>query len=286
MAAHIIRYTDQFFVQKQILSSQNWYNRVMNDYRTVAIEAAKEAGAVLVKFSRGPIRYRMKSERDIQAEADLESEKVIKSKIKSAFPDHKILAEESGEDGVESEYLWVVDPLDGTINYARGIEEYAVSIALCRNGEIILGVIFQPALDRLLVAEKGRGAYLNGEPLTLSDEAELRNCLAATDTSSNLEARRYNFELLVKVAAAVRHVRIFGSTSLHLARIAQGQIDFYYKTRCNYWDVAAGALMVQEAGGIVTDMQGQPLTRESKTILAGTSAIHAKALNLLAFTAA
>jgi myo-inositol-1(or 4)-monophosphatase len=253
----------------------------MNDYRTVAMAAAREAGDTLLRLSGNPLNYKMKGERDIQAEADLESEKLIKTKIKSVFPDHAILAEESGEEGEGSEYLWVIDPLDGTINYSRGIEEYAVSIALCKNDEIILGVIFQPALDRMLVAEKGKGAYLNDKPITLSGEIDLTNCLAATDTTSNLAARRYNFEILATVADAVRHVRIFGSSSLHLARIAQGQIDFYYKAHCNYWDVAAGVLILQEVGGVVTDMDGQLLTRESQTVLAGTSAIHAKALDLL-----
>jgi myo-inositol-1(or 4)-monophosphatase len=175
-----------------------------------------------------------------------------------------------------------VDPLDGTINFARGIEEYAVSIALCRDGQIILGVIYQPALNRLLVAEKGKGAFLNDQRLTLKGESELVNCLAVTDNTSNLEARRFNFEMLGKVAAAVRHVRIFGSASLHLARIAQSQFDFYFKSRFNYWDVAAGVLIVQEAGGVVTDMEGRQLTRESKTILVSNSEIHVKALKLLA----
>lgn len=253
----------------------------MNDIKLVAIDAAKEAGAILLKLSKKPVNYTMKSARDIQAEADLEAEKCIKAKIKAAFPDHRILAEESGEEEGSSEYLWVVDPLDGTINYARNIEEYAVSIALLKNEEVILGVIFQPTLDQMFVAEKGKGAQLNGKPITVTGETELANCLAATDNTSKLEARHRNFEILPKVADAVRHVRIFGSTSLHLARIAQSQLDFYYKVRFNYWDIAAGILILQEAGGIITDMQGRPLTRKSQTILAGTSAIHAKALALL-----
>src|SRR6266540_758437 len=254
----------------------------MNDYRAIAIEAAKGAGAILLQLSKSPLKYKLKSARDMQAEADLNSESLIKAKIKAAFPEHKILAEESGEEGADSEYLWVIDPLDGTINYARGIEEYAVSIALCKNGQPILGVIYQPVLDKLFVAEKGKGAYLNGDKLNMGGESELANCLAATDTTSNLEARSYNFEVLSRVASAVRHVRIFGSSSLHLARIAQGQIDFYFKAHCNYWDVAAGIVIIEESGGRVSDMEGQPLTRESDTILVATSIIYPEALNLLA----
>jgi myo-inositol-1(or 4)-monophosphatase len=253
----------------------------MNNHQTIAVDAAKEAGKMLLKLAQKPVDYTMKNERDIQAQADLESEQAIKAKIKAAFPDHTILAEESGMEGEGSEYLWVIDPLDGTINYARGIEEYAVSIALCKNNEIILGVLYQPVQDRLLVAEKGKGAYVNGERMTLSGESELADCLAATDTTSDLKARRLNLETFTEVAAAVRHVRIFGSTALHLGRLAQGQIDFYFKYHCNYWDVAAGILIVQEAGGVVTDIHGKAFTREGATILAGTAAIHAKALRLL-----
>jgi myo-inositol-1(or 4)-monophosphatase len=253
----------------------------MNDYRSVAMSAAKEAGDILTQLSTKPLSYHMKTQRDIQAEADLESEKAIKSRIKAAFPSHAVLAEESGKEGGDSEYLWVVDPLDGTINYARGIEEYAVSIALVQNGKIVLGVIYQPALDKMMVAEASKGAYLNDKELKLSGESELSHCLAATDTTSKLELRRRNFEILINVAGAVRHVRIFGSTALHLARIAQGQLDFYFKTHINYWDAAAGALILQEAGGIITDLDGQPLTSASKDILAGTRAIHGQAIGLV-----
>lgn len=254
----------------------------MNDYREVAIAAAKDAGGIILKLAQHPLAYDKKSERDIQAEADLESEKSIKNQIKSAFPGHSILAEESGAEAGGSDYLWVIDPLDGTINYARGIEEYAVSIALCKRDEIVLGVIYQPALGKMLVAEKGEGAFLNDKRLSLTGESELVDCLAATDTTSNLDLRRRNFELLANVASAVRHVRLFGSTSLHLGRIAQSQIDFYFKTHINFWDVAAGTLILQEAGGIVTDIDGRPLTAKSKTILAATKVIHPKALSLLA----
>lgn len=253
----------------------------MSDFKTVAIEAAKEAGEILLELAKATIEYKMKNSRDIQAEADLCSEKAIIRKIRAVFPSHSIFAEESGEDMHESEYLWIVDPLDGTINYARGIEQFCISIALSRNGETILGVVYHPLLRQLFVAEKSKGAYLNGRKLEVSNEAELPNCLVATDNTSHLEDRRRNFTLLVRVADEVRQVRIFGSAALHLVRIAQGQLDFYFKLRYNHWDYAAASLIIQEAGGIVTDMNGQHLTRDSKSILAATSSIHSRAIMLL-----
>jgi len=253
----------------------------MGNFKEVAIEAAKEAGDILLELAKTTVKYEMKNSRDIQAEADLRSEEIIIRKIKTAFPLHSIFAEESGEERNEPEYLWAVDPLDGTINYSRGIEEFCISIALSKRGQTILGVIYHPLRNQLFVAEKGKGAYLNGERLAVSSETELVNCLAATDNTSHLEDRRKNFMLLTKVADEVRQVRVFGSAALHLARVAEGQLDFYFKLRYNHWDYAAAALVIQEAGGVVTDINGQPLTRDSNSILAASSAIHSQAKALL-----
>jgi myo-inositol-1(or 4)-monophosphatase len=141
-------------------------------------------------------------------------------------------------------------------------------------------VVYHPVHQQLFVAEKGKGAYLNGQKLAVSSEATLVNCLAATDNTSHLKDRRKNFNLLVAVADEVRQIRVFGSAALHLVRVAQGQLDFYFKLRYNHWDYAAAALIVQEAGGTVTDISGQPLTRDSKSILAASGAIHSQAMAL------
>jgi myo-inositol-1(or 4)-monophosphatase len=253
----------------------------VDDFKKVAVEAAREAAGVLLELAGTTIKYKMKSSRDIQAEADLRSEEIIIRKIKKAFPTHSIFAEETGEEVNESEYLWAIDPLDGTINYSRGIEEFCISIALSQRGQTILGVIYHPVRQQLLVAEKGKGTYLNGRKLEVSRETKIVNCLAATDNTSHLKDRRKNFSLLIKVADEVRQIRVFGSAALHLVKVAQGQLDFYFKLRYNHWDYAAAALIVQEAGGIVTDMNGQPVTRDSKSILAASGAVHPQALALL-----
>jgi myo-inositol-1(or 4)-monophosphatase len=251
----------------------------MADFKEVAIAAAREAGAVLLEFSKSEVSYSMKNSHDIQAEADLEAERIIINKIRQHFPDHSILSEEAGEDEKSTEYLWVIDPVDGTINFSRHIEEYCISIALSRNGQIILGVIYQPALEKMFIAEKDKGAYLNGERLKVSANDKLINCLAGTDMiSSELSARELNSKLFLEISPVVRHMRIFGSSALHMARLAQGQLDFYFKLHYNHWDYAAGTLIVQEAGGTVTDAGGKPIDRNSESILASNSAIHSDAL--------
>ncbi len=144
-----------------------------------------------------------------------------------------------------------------------------------------MGLIYQPALDKLFVAEKGKGAFLNQTKIAVSHESELIKSLIATDSSSKIDKREDSFAVLSKICADVRHIRIFGSCALHMSRVAQGQLDFYYKSGFNYWDYAAGMLIVEAAGGKVTDFDGNPITQNSKNILASNSLLHEKALKLI-----
>lgn len=253
----------------------------MQSYKQLAIEAAKEAGEILLSLSKKDINYQMKNAHDILAEGDLKSEKTIIKKIKSSFPHHSIFSEEAGEENHNSEFLWIIDPIDGTINFSRHIEEYCISIALSKNDEIILGIVYQPALGKLFVAEKGQGAFMNGQKISVSHESELINSLLATDNSSRQDARIETFNILSKICTEVRHIRIMGSGAMHLIRIAEGQLDLYYKSRFNYWDYAAGILILQEAGGKITDFEGSPINRNSKNILASNSMLHNKALEII-----
>jgi myo-inositol-1(or 4)-monophosphatase len=254
---------------------------VMSNYKDVAVTTARKAGEHSLSFLEKDVVYSMKNTHDIQAEADLECEKLIIDTIKAAFPEHSIFSEEAGQDEIDSEYLWIIDPIDGTINFSRHIEEYCVSIALQHKDEIILGVIYQPSMDKMIVAEKGKGAFVNGRKISVAKEDKLINCLAATDNSSKLWARKANIETLLEVAPLVRHVRLFGSAALMTARVAQGQLDIYFKASLNYWDYAAGILIVREAGGKATDIHGQPANRHTKTIVITSDAIHKEALALL-----
>lgn len=253
----------------------------MITYKQLAVDAAREAGDLLVELSKQYIKFEMKNAHDILAEADLQSEKIIINKIKANYPNHGILSEEAGKNDMGSEFLWIIDPIDGTINFARHIEQFCISIALSKNGKLILGVIYQPALDKMYIAEKGGGAYLNGNKLAVSQEVNLIDTIIAADLTSKIEKRKPTFDILKVLGEQVRHVRIFGSSAIHLARIAEGQLDLYFKLGFHYWDYAAGILLIEEAGGEVTDFDGKPIKEGSNNILATNKLLHKKALTLM-----
>jgi len=256
----------------------------MANFKNVAIKAVKKAGLVLLALSKKEIYYEMKKKRDILAAGDLKSEQIIVQEIKKYFPQHDVLSEEEATEINHSEYLWVIDPIDGTINFSRNLEEYCISLALEVKGSLVLGVIYQPQTDKLYVAEKGCGAFLNNKKIKVSAESDMINMLLATDNSSSPVMRKINYQILAKVCNEVRHIRIFGSGALHLAKLAEGKIDIYYKykkSKTNYWDYAAGALLVQEAGGKVSDFLGRPFGERSDNIVASNGKIHQKILNIL-----
>ncbi|MFH1457424.1 MAG: inositol monophosphatase family protein [Patescibacteria group bacterium] len=247
-----------------------------------AIKAAKAAGNLLhtefLKNNRIPFSYKDKF--DIQANLDIESAKIIKKIIKNKFPHHSIWGEESGKKINDSDYLWIIDPLDGTINFANNLEEYCISIALFKEGLPYLGVIFQPTSKRLYVAKKSCGATLNGKPIKVSKESKLINMLVATDMTSKEPYRTDSFDIMKKISLHTRHIRIFGSCALHLARLAEGKFDFYFKNLFDIWDFAAGAIIAKEAGGKVTDFSGKEISIYSKNILVSNGVSHTKLLNL------
>jgi myo-inositol-1(or 4)-monophosphatase len=224
----------------------------------------------------------MKRKRDILAQADLRSEKIIINEIKKAYPSHSIISEEAGEAITNSEYVWIIDPVDGTINFSRKLNEYCVSIAVSFRNQIILAVVYNPATHELYFAEKNKGAYLNNKKIRVSRETKMIGMLLATDNSGIPGIRSKNYELLAKICNEVRHVRIFGSGALHLAKVASGKVDIYYKMKFNYWDYAAGLLLVQEAGGKVTDFNGETIKKSSKDIIASNGKIHGTILKSMA----
>jgi myo-inositol-1(or 4)-monophosphatase len=252
----------------------------MNSPRQVALSAVKEAGRKLLDLTKNKLIYQLKNSHDILAEGDLVSEKIILETIKKAFPTHGFLSEESGKDS-KSDYLWVIDPIDGTINFSRHIDEYCISVALVHKAVLELGVIYQPSYDQLYFAERGKGAFLNDKRIQVSTEKDLVNCLLATDNSSKLDTRLKNFDLLKNICLEVRQIRIFGSSALHLAKVAEGKLDVYFKTSSNYWDYAAGLLLVQEAGGLATDFKGNEIAEDSENIVVSNGLIHNRVLELL-----
>lgn len=187
---------------------------------------------------------------DLVTEIDKKSEQAIIEFINRYYPSHAILAEESGLAANDSEYLWVIDPLDGTGNYAHGLPIFAVSIALQYKGKTVLGVVYMPVLDQLFTAIKGQGAYLNGEKMTVSAKTDLIDCFLATGFPYDIaENPANNITYFSEIVLKARAVRRMGAAAYDLACVAAGKFDGYWEMSLSLWDVAAAALMVEEAGG-------------------------------------
>jgi myo-inositol-1(or 4)-monophosphatase len=251
---------------------------------TVAVEAAKEAGRFL-KYNVGRVKtVEMKKgeERNLVSEIDKASEEKIIGIIKRHYPTHAILAEESGGSEESAEYKWVIDPLDGTTNYLHGLPVYCVTIAVERKGEIIAGVVYDPNFEELFTAEKGSGAYLNGKRISVSRASALINSLLVTgfpyDIGKNPD---HAVEHFVSFLMASQGVRRLGSAALDLCYVAAGRFDGFWEVNLNPWDMAAGVLLVQEAGGKVTDFSNGVSSIYKKQILASNGNIHDAMLQVL-----
>ena len=258
---------------------------VMNDYRQFLATVTVEAGEVLrAKFSdRHEVRY--KGEINLVTEADLLSETLITGRIRSSFPGHDILTEESPETTNGSRFRWIIDPLDGTTNYSHGYPIFCISIALEVEGEIRLGAVYNPMLKELFLAEKGEGASLNGCRLSVSRTADLGRGLLATGFPYDLrEDRNNNMNYFQALAMSAQAVRRSGSAALDLAYLAAGRFDGFWELKLMPWDTAAGWLLVTEAGGVVTDLCGGPYGLRSPHILAGNGFINKELLRIIAHT--
>lgn len=252
------------------------------EFKEVAVLSAKEAGKTILEISERGFTSRMKGNpHDIITEADTKAEEIVVGMIRKHFPRHSILSEEMGKDKKDSEYLWIIDPLDGTINFSKGIQEYCVSIALEHKGELILGVIYDPVRDDLYVAERGKGAFLNGNGLKVSKERASNNMILAFDNTSNIRLRKMTYRILSGSCHSFRSIREFGSGALHLTKVASGKIDVYFNKAFHYWDFAAGKILVEEAGGKVTDFHCNPIEENSKNIVATNGKVHEELLKIL-----
>ena len=257
----------------------------MDACRTLIEAVAREAGDLL----RGRLHDRhfiqYKGEINLVTEADRLSELLIVERIRWEFPMHDILTEESPETTNGSDFRWIIDPLDGTTNYAHGYPVFCVSIALEVTGVIMLGVVYNPMLDELFTAERGAGAFLNGKRLTVSRTETLSRSLLATGFPYDIREDRNNninyFEVMALSAQAVRRA---GSAALDLAYLAAGRFDGFWELKLMPWDTAAGWLLVEEAGGGVTDLCGDPYHLHSRNMLASNSLIHAEMVRILAGT--
>lgn len=249
-----------------------------------AIETARDAGRVLLeKFGRIE-SVTKKGDINLVTEADLASEALIVERIKSHFPRHAILAEEAGNAVVTGEdggHKWIIDPLDGTTNYAHGYPCFCVTIALEHEGEVVLGVTYDPTRDELFTAEKGRGATINGKPIRVSRTDELGNALLVTGFPYDIKHREKFARHLTEFLLTSRGVRRDGSAAIDLAYVACGRFDGFWEEGLNPWDVAAGKLLIEEAGGTVSYYDGSPFSIYTPPIVASNGTIHAEMLNVL-----
>jgi myo-inositol-1(or 4)-monophosphatase len=252
----------------------------MSSYAEVAQEIAREAGALLAGYFQRRVGFKLKGEFDLVTEADVASEKLVVERLRTRFPSHAIVAEESGTHQAASEFCWYVDPLDGTTNFAHGFPMFCVSMGLEQAGELIAGVIYDPLRDEMFVAERGAGAWLNSRRINVSAAARLADSLAATGFPSWKRHDSINVHFFHQMAMATHGVRRAGSAALDIAYTACGRFDVFWEFGLNPWDVSAGMLLVTEAGGARSDMHGQPHALRSPHVLVDNGLVHQEALEL------
>jgi len=254
----------------------------MKSYKPLAVEAAKKAGLLLKKRIGRVRKIGYKGVVNLVTEMDLLSEKFIVSLIRLRYPQHRFLAEEKTSEEGPSPYRWVIDPLDGTTNYAHGYPVFCVSIALEKDGRVVLGVVYDPMRDELFVAEKGKGARCNGRKIHVSSTPGLSRSLLATGFPYDLrESLANNFDHFRNFSFRVHAVRRAGSAALDLCYVAAGRFDGFWEMKLGPWDFAAGSLMVEEAGGKVTDFQGGPARVGGRNVLASNGKIHREMIKVL-----
>jgi myo-inositol-1(or 4)-monophosphatase len=254
----------------------------VDEIEQVALRAARAAGRVHLRWLNKTKATRKSNAFDLVTEADQEAENHVIATITRAFPTHAILAEESGASKLQSEHRWIIDPLDGTTNFAHGFPAFCVSIAYEYRGRVQLGVVFDAFRRELFTARRGKGAKLNGKPIRVSKATSLATSLLATGFAyDRRERRRFYLAFWEEMMTRVEGIRRAGSAALDLASVACGRLDGYWEFGLKPWDVAAGALLVAEAGGTVTNMDGTALDIAGAQILATNKRIHQELAKVL-----
>lgn len=257
------------------------------------LEIAKQAALQAGRYVRGALGrvdhfFTKTSVTDLVTEVDRQSEALIKKLLRDNFPGDRILGEEGGieepgtggEEGPQPD-LWIIDPLDGTTNFVQGLPFFSISIALQRGGDILLGVVYDPNREEIFYAHRNFGSWLNDKPIRVSQENTLQESLVCTGFPYNLSPEEETLINIRDVAPRVRDLRSLGSAALELAYVACGRLTGYWEWRLSPWDVAAGKLLVEEAGGCVTTCQGEPFSLSSPSILATNGRIHSELVRLL-----
>ncbi len=257
----------------------------MHPMLNIAIKAARRAGSIINRaaLDRTKLEIRSKQLNDFVTQVDRSAEAAIIDIIRQAYPDHAILGEESGAmDGKKAEYRWIIDPLDGTMNYIHGLPQYCVSIGLQHRGAMDQGVIYDPAKNELFTASKGRGAFLDDRRIRVTKCANLKDALVGTGFPYKEMPRLDLYcKQLKEIMRSASGVRRTGSAALDLAYVAAGRLDAFWELGLSPWDVAAGALMIQEAGGLVGDLSGDAGYLEGSEIAAATPKVFPQLLAAL-----
>ncbi len=256
-------------------------------YLDAAVEAARLAGSYQRHRFSSQLDVDMKGDKDLVTEVDRDSERLITGHLLARFPDHNILAEEGDYRRTGSPLRWVIDPVDGTTNYAHGFPWFCSSIALEADDQLVAGVIYNPIHDELFTAIKGGGAYLNGRRLQVSGHAPLRDTLLGTGFPYDCASDpANNFANFIAFQKAARGIRRAGAAALDLASVAAGRLDGFWELKLKPWDVAAGILLVQEAGGTVSSFDGSAFDISQNRIVASNGLIHHEMTGMLAAVAA
>lgn len=242
----------------------------------VAIDAARMAGRILTKRRPLTREIKIKGWRDIVTDADFAADRAIRTALETAFPDHSILSEEDPRPELslrESDFLWIVDPLDGTTNYSRGYPTFSVSVGLAQKGHMLAGVVYDPLLDECFYAIRDGGAFLNGSPIQTSLTGKLEQALFGFELAREQELRERGLDWFGKLGSRTMTARIGGSAALSLCYVAAGRLDAYLHLALSPWDVAAGILIAREAGARVTHLDGRAATLQGGAYLAGNRKI-------------
>jgi myo-inositol-1(or 4)-monophosphatase len=247
------------------------------------IEISKEAGQLIKNSFGKDLEIEFKTnELNLVTEADRASERMITEFIKKKYPSHGILAEEGSESNKSAEYLWIVDPLDGTTNFAHGLPIFSVSIGLQKNGETIAGVVYDINQDIIYTAEKGAGATANGKKIIVSSNSNLAHSMLVTGFPYDVKENPDKvFERFIAILKSSRAVRRLGSAAIDFCYVAKGVFDGFWEVHLHPWDICAGKLIVEEAGGVVTDFKGNPINIYSKKILASNNKIHTQLIEVM-----
>jgi myo-inositol-1(or 4)-monophosphatase len=259
------------------------------EFAHVADGIARQAGSLLRGFYTKGVATEYKGDVDVVTEADRASEKLIVEKLKAAFPAHGVYGEEGTRAGMENEYRWYIDPLDGTTNFAHGFPAFCVILGLERraaglaadaDGDMVAGVIYDPLRDEMFSTEKGKGAWLNGKRISVSKTAKVQESLTATGFPSQKRHSSPNMHLYQQMTLRSHGVRRAGSAGLDLAYVACGRLDGFWEFNLNPWDTSAGVLLVEEAGGKVSHFDGGKFTLDSREVLATNGLIHGEMVHL------